>query len=158
MSALPMAMDPSQTGNMGANVNNQDALYDRLMDMGYTEEEIESILALASLEGESEILGDQMDYANELRKTETAEGLNPTGRVYTAANPLQHLGVGMKRYQGENEARDIEERQMQIMDDQMRARLDYLRRGNKPNADATIAQAQQPITKPIRPGRGVLYT
>lgn len=154
MPETDVAVQPTAGQIPTSPVAEEDALHDRLLDMGYSEEEIENILALAALKSEGELLGGEMDYANELRKTATPEGLNPTGRVYTAANPLQHLGTGMKRYQGEQEARSIRERQAQIMDEQTQARLDYLRRGSQPDPSTAVAGTPD---RSVRPGRGVMY-
>ena len=59
--------------------------------------------------------------ANELRKTPAPEGLNPTGRVYTAANPLEFLAAGLDRYQGETQTRDYERKQDALFKARMRA-------------------------------------
>lgn len=50
--------------------------------------------------GESEILNEQVAQADALRKTETPDG-RQFGNVYVAANPLEHMAAGAKRYQGE---------------------------------------------------------
>ena len=44
----------------------------------------------------------QLAEANALRDTLAPEGRN-AGRVYVAANPLEHLATGVKRYQGSKE-------------------------------------------------------
>jgi hypothetical protein len=164
MATVPYFMNPSKTGNIsmapgGATIApggsptttiprslEDQALYDRLLTQGYSEEEIEGILTLASLQGEEDILSQQMEYADTLRKTENPEGLNPTGRVYTAANPLQHLSAGMDRVYGGQEASRVEEAQRDVMDRQMQARMDFLRnsRASAPPVDTPIPYAMDP--------------
>ena len=52
----------------------------------------------------------QQAIADELRKTGAPTGLNPTGRVYTAANPLQFLASGLDAARGESMQPGLEKR------------------------------------------------
>lgn len=49
--------------------------------------------------GETEILNEQVAQADALRKTPEAKG-RYTQNAYVAANPLEHLAVGLDRYRG----------------------------------------------------------
>ena len=138
------------TGGSGSQVNE---VYNRLLAMDYTPEEIEQILQLAELEGQTGILEDQMEAANKLRETETTPGIN-SGRVYTAANPLQHIGDFGQRYKGEQQAKSVEEERQRILEAQTAARTAWLRgQGTPPIVGDTTAD---PIAKP-RAGRGFMY-
>ena len=128
-------------------------MYNLLLGEGYTEDEIEQILQLAELEGQTGILEDQMEHATKLRETETTPGIN-SGRVYTAANPLQHMGDFGQRYKGEQQAKSVEEERQRVLEAQTAARLKWLRtQGTPPIAGDTTAD---PLAKP-RAGRGFMY-
>ena len=53
-------------------------------------------------EGEAGVLAGQMSTAEALRDTATPEG-RQTGRVYTAANPLEHIGRAANQYVGKQQ-------------------------------------------------------
>lgn len=57
---------------------------------------------------EMDSLKEQMAQAQALRGTPTPEGRD-SGRVYTAANPLEHIGAGIQRYRAGKEVRDLRE-------------------------------------------------
>jgi len=138
------------TAGSGSQVNE---MWNLLLSEGYSEEEIEQILQLAELEGQTGILEDQMEAANKLRETETTPGIN-SGRVYTAANPLQHIGDFGQRYKGEQQAKSVEEERQRILEEQTAARMAFLRtQGTPPVVGDTTAD---PIAKP-RAGRGFMY-
>ena len=56
---------------------------------------------------EQGVLDDQMSYAEGLRDTATPEG-RQAGRVYVAANPLEHIGTGLNRYAGHRKIGDLD--------------------------------------------------
>lgn len=55
----------------------------------------------------------QLLQAQALRDTPMPEGRS-TGRVYTAANPLEHIGAGIKQFQGMRDARRIGDEQEEL--------------------------------------------
>lgn len=57
----------------------------------------------------------QLQQANALRETGMPEG-RQAGRVYTAANPLEFLGAGIKQYAGMRDAKRIEDERKEIRD------------------------------------------
>ena len=139
------------TGGSGTEMNN---MMNQLLSLGYSEEEIEQILQLAELEGQTDILKDQMEAANKLRETETTPGID-SGRVYTAASPLSHIADAGKRYKGEQQAKSVEEERQRVLEATTAARLKFLRGMNTtpPIIGDTTAD---PIAKP-RAGRGFMY-
>lgn len=56
-------------------------------------------------EGEAGILNEQLGYADELRRTPTAEGRSH-GDVYVAPNFLEHLNTGLSRMKGNKERKE----------------------------------------------------
>lgn len=57
---------------------------------------------------ELEAMEKQMAQAEALRGLPTPEGIQGA-RVYTAASPLSHIGIGMQRWQGARRAKTLEE-------------------------------------------------
>ena len=139
------------TGGSGTEMN---SMMNQLLGLGYSEEEIEQILKLAELEGQTDILKDQMEAANKLRETETTPGID-SGRVFTAASPLSHIADAGKRYKGKQETNRIEEERNRILQEQTAARLKWLRKDNAPNVVAD--KTADPTMDPIRAGKGVLW-
>ena len=139
------------TGGSGTEMND---MWNQLLNMGYSSDEIEQILQLAELEGQTDILKEQQEFANKLRDTETTSGIN-SGRVYTAASPLSHIADAGKRYKGERETNRIEEERNRILQEQTAARLKWLRKENTPNVVAD--KTADPTMDPIRAGRGFMY-
>lgn len=64
----------------------------------------------ADYEGQSDVLGNQMQRAEALRGTATPEGRTTRNNIYTAANPLEHIAAGYSRYKGNKDVKDIEGR------------------------------------------------
>jgi len=106
----------------------QSSAYDRLLEQGYTEEQIASILGLAGLSSEEMDMKRQQEEADALRATPGPEG-RTAGNIYQAANPMEHIGAGMKQYAGMRQSQDLEARRPEIWDEQMKRRMEYLRRG-----------------------------
>lgn len=66
----------------------------------------------------------QMEYANQMRNMETPQGRYVSGgRVYTAANPLEHIAKGVGAYKGNKEMKRLEGEQK----DAKKALIDALR-------------------------------
>lgn len=113
---------------MASSMAEQESVLQRLMDEGYTEEQVQMILGLAGLEDEKNQLADQMKYANKLRGQAAPEG-RQAGNVYEAASLLEHIANVGEFWQGNRSANKITERQSALGQDQMRRRLEYLRGG-----------------------------
>jgi len=139
------------TGGSGTEMN---SMMNQLLSLGYSEEEIEQILQLAELEGQTDILKDQMEAANKLRETETTPGID-SGRVYTAASPLSHIADAGKRYKGEQQAKSIEEERQRNLEATTAARLKFLR-GMNTTPTIVADKTADPIARP-RAGRGFMY-
>jgi hypothetical protein len=141
------------TGGSGTEMND---IWNLLLNEGYSSDEIEQILQLAELEGQTDILKEQQEYANKLREGElvNTEGIN-SGRVYTAASPFSHMASIGHRLKGKRETDRIEEERNRILQEQTAARLKWLRKENTPNVvgDKTADQTMDPI----RAGKGVLW-
>ena len=141
------------TGGSGTEMN---SMMNQLLGLGYSEEEIEQILKLAELEGQTDILKDQMEAANKLRETETTPGID-SGRVFTAASPLSHIADAGKRYKGEQQAKSIEEERQRNLEATTAARLKFLR-GMNTTPTIVADKTADPMVKPRpRAGRGFMY-
>ena len=123
------------TGGSGTEMND---MWNQLLNMGYSSDEIEQILQLAELEGQTDILKEQQEYANKLREGE-----------------LVNIADAGKRYKGERETNRIEEERNRILQEQTAARLKWLRKENTPNVVAD--KTADPTMDPIRAGRGFMY-
>ena len=103
-----MLPQPGQGGLPPAATQQQidpDSMRAMLVARGVPPEQIDQLLqGLASAAaGKGGIYSDQMDQARALRDTASAQGRTTRGGIYTAANPLEHLGVGMARYRGQQD-------------------------------------------------------
>jgi hypothetical protein len=109
-------------------VENEESIYQRLVDQGYTEDQIQQILSLAGLEGDQARLGEQLDLAKALRKPGAPEG-RQAGNVYVASNPLEHIGDVGQYYRGNQGVSNVYGEQKRIQDEQMKRRMEYLKAG-----------------------------
>ena len=69
-----------------------------------------ALLGQSGYEEEMSDLEKQMMRANALRDLESPEGRH-AGRVYVAANPLEHIGTGIKQWRGKQQAEMTEQEQ-----------------------------------------------
>jgi len=60
--------------------------------------------------GQADVLDPQMTAAQGLRDTPMPEGRSVRGG-YTAANPLEFVGAGMQKYQGQQQLKDLQGQQ-----------------------------------------------
>lgn len=95
-----------------------------------TPEMLEQLKAMGVIPEEMTLLDAQLQQANLLRNAAGPEGLD-SGRVYTAANPMEHIGGLMQKYNANKEARGIEDRQ--------RGMIDILRKGRNVPMDSMYA-------------------
>lgn len=75
---------------------------------GMTQEEIDQLIALGIIpaqitQGEADI-----ERAQLLQDTPTPQG-RTVRNIYTAANPLEHIGAGMQRYRGQQDEARVRE-------------------------------------------------
>ncbi len=75
-----------------------------------TPEQLEMLKRLGIIPEELEALQGQMAQANLLRNAPGPDGRD-SGRVYTAANPLEHIGGLMQKYNANKEAKALEAKQ-----------------------------------------------
>lgn len=123
------------------------SIFNELMEQGYTEEEIEAIIGLGGLGSEEADLERQQTQADRLRNQAAPQGLNPTGRVYTAQNPLEQLAHVGQVGLGEMQNQQIDQREREIWQEQQRRRVDFLRKqANK--EPATVQPAGVPGAPP----------
>lgn len=111
-------------------MENEESIYQRLVDQGYTEDQIQQILSLAGLEGDQARLGEQLDLAKALRRPGAPEG-RQAGNLYVASNPLEHIGDVGQYYQGNKGISNVYGEQKRVQDEQMKRRLEYLKAGGK---------------------------
>lgn len=125
-----------------------ESTYDRLREQGYTEEQIEAIIGLGALGDEKDsTLQRQFAYANELRNQPGPQGRHVgNGRIFVAQNPLEDVANVMQHYGGEKINRDALSRESEIRDEQMRRRMEYLKR--KRNNEAVTTPANIPGAAP----------
>jgi hypothetical protein len=69
---------------------------------------LDALLGTYGQQMELDALTEQLAQAEALRGVATPEG-RQAGNVYMAANPLEHLGVGLQRFAGQRKARELEE-------------------------------------------------
>ena len=91
-----------------------------------TPEQIEQLIALGVIPEQQSDLQQQMKMANELRNTKSPE-MYGNGRVMVAANPLEHLGVGLQRYAGQRDMKNIQQQQKDLRDQQVAGRSDFMK-------------------------------
>lgn len=114
----------------------QETQYQRLLNDGYTEDQIRMIMELGGLNSENSQLDKQQAYADKLRDTGIPEGRS-VGNVYVAANPLEFLGAGMRQYQGQKQTENIFDQQKQLQNEMMKRRMEYLKGGVNPAMQPT---------------------
>jgi hypothetical protein len=85
-------------------------------------EVLAKLIELSTKDDEMGLLNQQLGYAEMLRDTAMPEGRD-AGRVYVAANPLEHLGAGIQRYRGMKDVKDLREKQQGVLGDQRSGRM-----------------------------------
>ena len=73
------------------------------------------------------MLDKQMGGAEDLMNTATPEGRTTRNQIYTAANPLEHLGAGAQRYAGYKQMGDLRSSQEELMKDKQSMMSDIMR-------------------------------
>jgi hypothetical protein len=89
-----------------------------------SEEDIQKLVELGVLDEDMAENKRQMELADKLRYAEAPEGRN-SGRVYTAANPLEHVGHLMQQYRAGKKEEELEKARVGIGEKQTSARKSY---------------------------------
>lgn len=100
--------------------------YQDLLDQGYTDEQIEQIIALGSMQGKLRALENQESRADALSNTPMAKGAQ-VGNTYVASHPLEHLARALRMRQGTDQLQDLSGKRDQFLQQQQDARLQFLR-------------------------------
>ena len=132
----------------------EETMYQELVSMGYTEEEIKLIMELGLFPAEEEMIGREDQMAKDLRQTKGPKGYHVgQGRAYVAASGLEHAGAAAQRVLGEWQQRRLDEQRRKIAEEQVKGRRAYLRggRGLVPPAPNPPMQRPPWATPPIMP-------
>lgn len=130
-------------------------------DLNFTEEDLQALADLGISEDKLANLREQMQRTQSMQDAPGPQG-RMTGRVYTAANPLEHIGQNIQKYKAGKRQQGLEAQQGQIMQQQANTRQDMmgrlLRGGGGGAATPGIAPPQargpaQPQMSPV-PGGG----
>jgi hypothetical protein len=97
---------------------------DPLADL--TEDEIAQLMQLGALPEEQKSLIDQLSSARELRNREGPQGID-TGRVFTAANPLEHAAHAYQGIKAGRQIDDLLKKQQEILLKQTDGRSAFLK-------------------------------
>lgn len=115
---------------------NENSQYVRLLNEGYTEDQIRMILQLGGLNAETGQLDKQQKQADSLRNMKGPQGMrfqsSTGGDQFVASNPLEFAATGYARYKGEKDSAGIYDKQKALQDEMMKRRLEYLKGGANP--------------------------
>ena len=131
----------------------EEALWDRLIDAGLTEQEIEEIMGLGALTVRGQMSREAGERAQALRQSPLPRG-RWTGRVYRSAHPLEFVSSGVDRVVGALEGRQQLEEQRRIADEQSRLRSKLLRHMMQKQQNPPAAPVAPGSMSPITPGTG----
>lgn len=93
----------------------------------FTPEQLQQLIALGAIPDEQKDMDLQMIQAQKLRNTESPQG-QLAGRVYVAANPLEHLAAGIDKYQGAKQMKKLYGQNRDMRTRQTDARMLYLQK------------------------------
>ena len=113
---------------------------------GVDEDTLRQYVELGVLDEEQAALAKQLQEANALRSLPTPEG-RQVGRVYRAANPLEHLATAAKRMQGGSQAADVRAQQGVIPGKRVEGRLGFLRQFMQGQGQP---EQESPVSAPFR--------
>lgn len=102
------------------------SVFDDLMDQGYTEDEIESILALGGFQEEFGSLEKEREKFEDYASPGIAQG-RQVGQIYQAAHPLEHLANMLRTYQGQKKLGEVKSQREDLLKRQQQARSQFLR-------------------------------
>jgi hypothetical protein len=96
-----------------------------------SEEDIQQLMELGVIPDQQSSLNDQIQQAQKIRNRGAPQGYD-TGRVYVAANPLEHLAYAL---QGIKAGRDIDKarsEQQKLLAQQIRGRSNFFNKMKQP--------------------------
>lgn len=128
----------------------EESTYEVLLAEGYTPEQIEKLMELGVLSTEQEILSNQLRQAEFLRSTPTPRG-RAMGRVYVAANPLEHLATGINRMRGEYDMYRYPGRATSLAEEQAKRRGEWLRGRGATTTTPAQTQGFESVTYGLGP-------
>lgn len=99
---------------------------------GMSEEQIQQLVSLGVIDEQMAENARQMAVQEGLRYQKSPEGRD-SGRVYTAANPLEHIGAGLQQYNAMKKMKELEAQRGTMQSQQTAGRGTYwdLLRGKK---------------------------
>ncbi len=118
----------------------QEDIYETLLNEGYTEEQIMSILGLQGLHKKYDALGEQIEYENEASQEEFAEGIQGK-RVFNAQSPVTQIMTALRKKKAKDNMGELFTEKEGISDEITQATLDYLRAQNRPGGGVPRASA-----------------
>lgn len=89
-----------------------------------SEDELAQLVQLGVIDENMAENARQMKLAEQLRYQGMPEGRN-SGRIYTAANPLEFLGTGLQQYQAMKRQKELEKQRGEMQGKQTQARGTY---------------------------------
>lgn len=100
---------------------------------------LEQLISMGVIDDQQGILAEQIAQADYMRSAPGPEGRD-SGRIYTAANPLEHVGNFMQKYAAHRDLKDLRKQQQDLLQQQTQGRQDFLdalirRRGVAPTPE-----------------------
>jgi phytoene/squalene synthetase len=92
---------------------------------GLSPEMIQQLVELGVVDEESAQLGGQLQQANAIRNSPLPEGRD-SGRVYTAAHPLEFAATAAKSIMAGKDAKKLQEKQAALLEKQTATRRQYI--------------------------------
>lgn len=100
--------------------------YERLLEQGYTDEQIEAIMSLGGMQEESKYIGEKVGRAEREADFPMAQG-RQVGGTFVAAHPLEHLVRALRMRQGREKLEQYGGERQDLLQRQKEARLNFLR-------------------------------
>lgn len=127
--------------------------YDQLLDMGFTEEEIENIMGLIAVQEQEANLPSDVQFAQKgIRDFRTMPEGRQTGDLFTAADPLEFLAAALGTGIQEGKRAGARTKQEEAAREKARLRLAALGKGRS----RSMAPAPGTLSQNIRPQDVVL--
>jgi hypothetical protein len=99
-------------------------MMDNFNEEDLTDEEIQQLVALGIIPEQMDENARQMQMSEQLRYQAAPEGRD-SGRVYTAANPMEHIGSVMEKYNAQKQIGKLGEERSGMLNQQARDRKLY---------------------------------
>lgn len=102
-----------------------------------SEEDLQQLMALGVIPDQQSSLEDQIQQAQLIRNRQAPKGYD-TGRVYVAANPLEHLARALQGIQAGRELKNLRSEQQKLLAEQIRGRKMFFDRMRTPAVSPEI--------------------